>query len=79
MAEPTLSNLPLSGKFRQQQAADTRCGDSKQDAWPLTSPVDFVVTTGLCAQTLLGTIPYNTKTQVDLIKICKGGAGEYPS
>lgn len=62
MAELTVSNLPLSGNFRQQQAADTPYGAPNQDAWPLASPVDFIVTTGLYAQTLLGTLSYNTKT-----------------
>jgi hypothetical protein len=76
MAELTGSNLPLSENFRQQLAANTPCGASNQDAWPLTSPPDFIVTTGLCAQTLLGTQSYNTKTQVDLIKICNGSASE---
>lgn len=78
MAERTVSNLPLSENFRQQRAADTPCGASDRDAWPLTSPVDFIATTGSCAQTLLGTIPYSAKTEVDLIGICKGDAGEYP-
>jgi hypothetical protein len=78
MAERTVSNLPLSENFRQQQAGDTPCGASDRDAWPLTSPVDFIAITGPCAQTLLGTIPYNAKTEVDLIRICKGEAGEYP-
>jgi hypothetical protein len=78
MAELTVSNLPLSENFRQQQGGNTPYGTSEQDAWPLTSPVDFIATTGPCAQTLLGTIPYNTKTEVDLIRICKGSAGEYP-
>jgi hypothetical protein len=69
MAELTGSNLPFPGNFREQQAADMPCDASNQDAWP----VDFIVTTGLCAHTLLGTLSYNTATQVDLIKIWPDG------
>src|ERR1700761_6991037 len=56
MAELTVSNLPLSENFCQQQTGNTPYGASEQ-GWPLTSPVDFIAITGPCAQTLLGTIP----------------------
>lgn len=67
---------PLSEALCDQRSADTLVSASKQNI-PFTSPLDFISTTGFCAQTILDELTYNTETKVDVIRICEGSACKY--
>jgi hypothetical protein len=79
MAELIAPNLPVSRNLHPQWAANPPTGALDQDAWPLPSSGDLIVTPSFYAQALLSTMSYNTETQVDLIKIHKSNAGRYRS